>query len=194
MLISKNLCAAAFTIMITVAAAGFAAAPDAAHQQKNITIRQPSSMQIMQAPTVNNFRQIKNSCGYTLAVPVALGADTLADYPQASGPMMVFAKDKNTLLAINVIDDNDVVSYKPAQPLPDFSNKKILCKWQHPTASNWYCILSRHTDFIGDKMLLQAKSTHNSKTYELLYVFPFAQYETLLPQVLYSVNSFKYLD
>lgn len=195
MLTFKKLPAALLTAILTASAAvGFTAAPAPAHPSKNITIKQPSSQQVMQVPIVNNFHQVKNPYGYTLAVPAALGSHTLADYPQVNGPMMVFARDKNTLMAVNVIDYTDTVSYKPVQPLPDFSNKKILCKWQHPTTSGWYCTLSRHTDFIGDKMLLQAKSNHNGKTYELLYVFPFAEYEVLLPQVLYSVNSFKYLN
>lgn len=162
-------------------------------KHKNIITAKPASRQIMREPQIYDFYQSVNTAGgYALFIPKAFGSNTLADYPQVNGPMQVFAKDASTLMAVNVIDSMDTLHFQSAKPLPDFADKTVLCKWRHPTPAALYCTLSRHTDYNGDKLILQAKSTQQRKTYELLYLCPFNEYITLLPQILYSLNSFKY--
>lgn len=152
----------------------------------------PASKQELQPPRTSDFEWVVNKAGgYALAIPKAFGADPLADFPQAQGPMLVRAADNVQLMAVNIIDPMDKEHFRPEQPLPTFTNQQVFWKWTHSAWLDWQCSLSQQTDYYGEKMLLQAQAVHDGKTYELLYVFPAAQYRTCIPQALYSLNSFR---
>lgn len=159
----------------------------------NAVKQQPVSVQIMYPPQLAQFQQVTNASGsYTLLIPRIFGSNPLADFTQVNGPMLVYAADENTtMMAVNITDPMDFTHYKPLQSLPEADNKQVLEKWLHPSALNWHCTLSRQNDFNGDKLLLQAQTSVQNKNYELLYIFPFEKYNIFVPQVLYSLNSFK---
>ncbi len=159
---------------------------------KNALPPHPASKNILHQPQTQDFDWYLNAAGgYALALPKAFGSDPLSALPQAAGPMLVRAADNNLLLSVNIIDPQDTQHYQATQALPDFPDKKLLWKWPHSAWLEWNCSLSEHQDYYGQKLLLQAQSVHNGKTYELLYIFPAGQYATYLPQALYSLNSFR---
>lgn len=159
----------------------------------NAVKKLPASIKVMYPPQAAQFISVTNNSGsYALLIPRVFGSDPLAEFTNVEGPMLVYAADQNTtMMAVNIIDPMDFKHYKPIQPLPEPENKQILEKWLHPSPLNWHCTLSRQNDFNGDKLLLQAKTTVQNKNYEIIYIFPFEKYSVFVPQVLYSLNSFK---
>ena len=151
----------------------------------------PLPKQFLRTPQANDFVTANSAAGsYSLLLPQAFGSDPLAQLPAAQGAMLVRAASDTLLCAATVLDPTDTASYDARQPLPAYANKKLYCHWQHGTALVWDCTLSRHEDFYGDKLLLEASAKQNGKTYQLLYVMPTAQMRIYLPQALYSLNSF----
>lgn len=151
----------------------------------------PLPKQFLRTPQANDFVTANSAAGsYSLLLPQAFGSDPLAQLPAAQGAMLVRAASDTLMCAATVLDPTDTVSYDAQQPLPAYANKKLYCRWQHGTALVWDCTLSRHEDFYGDKLLLEASARQNGKTYQLLYVMPAEQMRIYLPQALYSLDSF----
>lgn len=152
----------------------------------------PLPKQFMRTPQAADFTTVTSaSGGYSIALPGAFGTDPLAALPQAEGAMCVRTADDDLMCAVTMLDAADSVSYNATQALPVYENKKIYWTWQHDATLTWNCTLSSHNDYHGDKMLLEAYSQQNGKTYQLLFVMPKARYTDLLPQAVYALNSFK---
>ncbi|MDO4922178.1 MAG: hypothetical protein Q4E64_10200 [Phascolarctobacterium sp.] len=151
----------------------------------------PLPKQFLRTPQPGDFVTANSAAGsYSLLLPQAFGSDPLEQLPSAQGAMLVRAASNTLMCAATVLDPTDTVSYDAQQPLPAYANKKLYCRWQHGTALVWDCALSRHEDFYGDKLLLEASAKQNGKTYQLLYVMPAEQTRVYLPQALYSLDSF----
>lgn len=151
----------------------------------------PLPKQFLRTPQASDFVTANSAAGsYSLLLPKAFGSDPLEQLPAAQGAMLVRAASNTLMCAATVLDPTDTVSYDAQQPLPAYANKKLYCRWQHGTALVWDCTLSRHEDFYGDKLLLEASAKQNGKTYQLLYVMPAEQTRVYLPQALYSLDSF----
>lgn len=154
----------------------------------------PLTKQFMRVPQNNDFTIISNvNGGYSIALPKAFGINPLADLPNTEGAMIVRIADNNLMLAVTVINSEDTISFNPIQNLPKYDNTKICLQWQHENTIIWNCCLQRHKDYYGDKVVLKANSQQPNKTYELIFVMPALEYDILLPQALYAINSFKLL-
>lgn len=152
----------------------------------------PLPKQFLRTPQAGDFISDESQTGgYSLLLPKVFGDDPLAQLPAAQGPMLVRTAGNTLMCAVTVLDPTDTASFNAQQPLPAYADKKLYCRWQHGTALVWDCTLSRHEDFYGDKLLLQASAQQNGKTYQLLYVMPAEQMRIYLPQALYSLDSFK---
>lgn len=151
----------------------------------------PLPKQYLRTPQTGDFvRTVSEAGAYSLLLPKGFGGDPLEQLPAAQGAMLVRAAGNTLLCAATVIDPADTVSYNARQPLPDYPDKKLYCRWQHGAELLWQCALSRHEDFYGDKLLLEASAQQKDKTYQLLYVMPAEQMRVYLPQALYSLDSF----
>ena len=158
----------------------------------NLVGKPPLPRQFMRTPQVNDFTIVSSEAGgYSMAVPKAFGKNPLADLPHAEGAMLVRTANNILMLAATVLDATDTASFKAAEALPVYENAKVYWQWQHGNKLIWNCRLSAHNDYHGNKLLLTAEATQNSKTYQLLYVMPAAQADNYLPQALYSLDSFK---
>ncbi len=185
-------CAAAAPAAAVSGTTKAAAAGSSIPVRKNAVKAPPVSRQELQPPQASDFEWVVNKAGgYALAIPKAFGGDPLAELPQAQGPMLIRAANNAQLMAVNIIDPLDKEHFRPEQPLPAFTNKQVFWKWTHSAWLDWQCSLAQQTDFYDEKLLLQAQAVHDGKTYELLYIFPSAQYRTCIPQALYSLNSFR---
>ena len=152
----------------------------------------PLPKQYLRTPQAGDFAAAESAAGgYCLLLPKAFGSDPLEQLPAAQGAMLVRTAGNTLMCAATVLDPTDTVSFDAQQPLPAYPDKKLYCRWQHGTALVWDCALSRHEDFYGDKLLLEASAQQNGKTYQLLYVMPAEQMRVYLPQALYSLDSFK---
>lgn len=149
----------------------------------------PLPKQYLRTPQAGDFVTVTNAKGgYSLAVPSSFGSDPLAQLPCAEGSMLVRTASDVLMLAATVLDAGDSTS-----PLPAYADAKLYCGWLHPGELNWDCRLSRHNDYHGDKLLLQAQAQQAGKTYQLLFVMPKAKQDIYLVQALYSLHSFKLL-
>lgn len=154
----------------------------------------PLPKQYLRTPQAGDFVTVTSALGgYSLAVPSSFGSDPLAQLPGAAGSMLVRTASDILMLAATVLDAGDSTSYKATEPLPAYADAKLYCGWQHPGKLNWDCRLSRHNDYHGDKLLLQAQAQQAGKTYQLLFVMPKAKQDSYLAQALYSLHSFKLL-
>lgn len=154
----------------------------------------PLPKQYLRTPQAGDFVTVTNAKGgYSLAVPSSFGSDPLAQLPGAAGSMLVRTASDVLMLAATVLDAGDSTSYKATEPLPAYADARLYCGWLHPGTVNWDCRLSRHNDYHGDKLLLQAQTQQAGKTYQLLFVIPKAKQDTYLAQALYSLHSFKLL-
>ncbi len=151
----------------------------------------PASRQFMRAPQAGDFTAAKSSAGYSIMLPAAFGTDPLAELPNAQGAMLVRSAGNTLLCAVTVLDAADTASFKNNEPLPAYTGKKIYLEWRQGAAPLWRCLLSRHKDFYGDKLLLEASTEQNAKIYQALYVMPAEKFASYLPQALYSLNSMK---
>lgn len=152
----------------------------------------PRPRQFLRTPQPGDFLEAHSEAGgYSLLLPKAFGDDPLAQLPSAQGAMLARTANDTLMCAATALDPADTVSYQAQQPLPSYDGKKIYARWQHGEALIWDCALSRHVDFYGDKLLLEAAAKQNGKTYQLLYVMPLKQLRVYLPQALYSLDSFK---
>lgn len=158
----------------------------------NLVGKPPLPRQFMRTPQVNDFKVVSSEAGgYSMAVPKAFGKNPLADLPQAEGAMLVRTASNILMLAATMLDAADTASFKATEALPVYENAKVYWQWQHGNQLIWTCRLSAHNDYHGNKLLLTAEAQQNGKTYQLLYVMPAAQADTYLPQVIYSLDSFK---
>lgn len=153
--------------------------------------QQPQSMHFMARPQPEQFTVVSNKAGYLVSVPKAFGSDPLSGFKGIEGPMLLYTANSTTVMAVNLIDPMDFEHYDPIQALPSLDNKQLLAKWLQPSFLNWQCELSRINDYRGDIMLLEGQSPSSHGTYEILFAFPFQQYDSLLPQALYTMNSFR---
>ncbi len=186
------ICAAAAPTTTAASTAKTTTAVSSIPVRKNAVKTPPVSRQELQPPQTSDFTWVVNKAGgYALAIPKVFGSDPLAELPQAQGPMLVHAASNAQLMAVNIIDPLDKEHFQSEQSLPDFPDKQVFWKWTHSAWLDWHCSLSQQTDYYGEKLLLQAQAVHDGKTYELLYIFPSSQYRTCIPQVLYSLNSFR---
>ncbi len=151
----------------------------------------PLPRQYLRTPQTGDFAAAASEAGaYSLKLPKVFGSDPLAQLPQAQDAMLVRTADNTLMCAATVLDPTDNISYQAQQPLPSYEGKKPYARWQHGAELIWDCVMSRHGDFYGDKVLLEATAKQNGKTYQLLYVMPLAQLRLYLPQALYSLDSF----
>ncbi len=158
----------------------------------NLVGKPPLPKQFMRTPQAGDFTNISSiSGGYSVAVPAAFGSDPLATLPQAEGAMLVRTASDDLMCAVTVLDAADTTSYNATQQLPQYENKHVYWTWQHDATLIWNCTLSSHNDYHGDKMLLEAQAEQNGKTYQMLFVMPMARFTDLLPQAVYSLNSFQ---
>lgn len=144
----------------------------------------------MRMPQAGDFVSVSSVAGgYSLLLPKAFGADPLADLPGVKDIMLTRIADNNLLCAATTLaaDTTDNKNY-----LPDYAGegKKVLLRWQHGVNFIWDCCLSKHVDFYGEKLLLEAGAEQSGKAYRLLYVLPKASLKTYLPQALQSLDSF----
>lgn len=152
----------------------------------------PLPRQFMRTPQATDFEQVTSvSGGYSLALPRIFGANPLSGLPQTEGAMLVRTAGNMLMCAVTMLDAVDTVSFDAQQPLPKYENTKVYLHWQHGTALLWSCTLSRQNDYHGDKMLLEAEATQNGRTYQMLFVMPAKRYTDLLPQAVYTLDSFK---
>ncbi len=155
----------------------------------------PLPKQFMRTPQSNDFTVISNINGnYGIALPKAFGVNPLADLVNTEGAMIVRIADNNLMLAVTVINSEDTISFNPIQNLPKYDNVKTCLQWQHENTIIWNCCLQRHKDYYGDKFILKANSNQSNKTYEIIFIMPAIEYDILLPQALYAMNSFYLLD
>lgn len=158
----------------------------------NLVGKPPLPRQFMRTPQATDFEQVTSvSGGYSLALPRIFGANPLSGLPQAEGAMLVRTAGNMLMCAVTMLDAGDTVSFDAQQPLPKYENTKVYLHWQHGTALLWNCTLSRQNDYHGDKMLLEAEATQNGRTYQMLFVMPAKRYTDLLPQAVYTIDSFK---
>lgn len=158
----------------------------------NLVGKPPLPRQFMRTPQAGDFTAVTSTNGgYSIALPSAFGTDPLAALPQAEGSMLVRTASDELMCAVTVLDPLDSNSYNANQPPPKYENKKAYWTWKQDAALTFSCTLSHHNDYHGDKMLLEAQAQQNGKTYQLLFVMPKARYTDLLPQAVYSLNSFK---
>lgn len=152
----------------------------------------PLPRQFMRTPQLSDFASMTSVAGgYSLSLPLAFGTDPLAGLPQTEGAMLVRTKDDTLMCAVNVIDPTDAVSFNAVQPLPTYENAKLHWSWQQEADLTWDVKLSSHSDFHGEKMLLEAQAQQAGKTYQMLFVMPSKRYTELLPQAAYALSSFK---
>uniref|UniRef100_UPI00307B17C9 hypothetical protein n=1 Tax=Phascolarctobacterium succinatutens TaxID=626940 RepID=UPI00307B17C9 len=158
----------------------------------NLVGKPPLPRQFMRTPQASDFISVSSEAGgYSMAVPKAFGKNPLADLPQAEGAMLVRTASNILMLAATVLDPADTASFKATEALPVYENAKVYWQWQHGNQLIWTCRLSAHNDYHGNKLLLTAEAQQNGKTYQLLYVMPALQADNYLPQVIYSLDSFK---
>ena len=158
----------------------------------NLVGKPPLPRQFMRTPQASDFISVSSEAGgYSMAVPKAFGKNPLADLPQAEGAMLVRTAGNTLMLAATVLDPADTASFKATEALPVYENAKVYWQWQHGNQLIWTCRLSAHNDYHGNKLLLTAEAQQNGKTYQLLYVMPALQADNYLPQVIYSLDSFK---
>lgn len=158
----------------------------------NLVGKPPLPRQFMRTPQATDFEQVTSvSGGYSLALPRIFGANPLSGLPQTEGAMLVRTAGNMLMYAVTMLDAGDTVSFNAQQPLPKYENTKVYLHWQHGTALLWSCTLSRQNDYHGDKMLLEAEATQNGRTYQMLFVMPAKRYTDLLPQAVYTLDSFK---
>lgn len=154
--------------------------------------KHPYPKYFMRVPQITDFNNINNTVGnYFISVPKSFGDDPLKGLPQAQGAMLLRTASENLMFAVTVLDPADTISFKNTQPLPSYNNKKVMLSWTHGNNLFWQCQLSRHIDYQGDKLLLEAQTNHNNKVYQMLFVIPFVKYNVFLPQALYTLNSFR---
>lgn len=154
----------------------------------------PQSQQYLRTPLPGDLAPVVSTDGgYSIALPLAFGSDPLADLPQARHIALLRAAHDTLYCAATLLDPTDTKSYQSAAALPSFEDKQVYARWQQDAALTWDCSLSRHNDYHGDKLLLEAQAQQNGKTYQLLYVLPYRQLATYLPQALYSLSSFQLL-
>lgn len=152
----------------------------------------PLPRQFMRTPQGSDFASVTSVAGgYSISLPLAFGTDPLAGLPQTDGAMLVRTKDDTLMCAVTVIDAADTTSFNAVQPLPTYEKAKVHWSWQQEAALLWNVKLSSHNDFHGEKMLLEAATEQNGKTYQMLFVMPAKRYTELLPQAVYALNSFK---
>lgn len=169
-------------------------AADKPKPKPSLVGKPPASKQYLRTPQAGDFATVTNAAGgYSIAVPKGFGSDPLAQLPGAAGAMLVRTVNDSLMLASTVLDAGDSTSYKATEPLPAYADARLYCAWQHPGAPGWECRLSRHNDYHGDKLLLQAQAQQAGKTYQLLFVLPKGRQDVYLPQALYSLHSFKLL-
>ncbi len=164
----------------------------------------PQSRQYMRVPVSGDFVSAASPAGYTIDLPTAFGEDQLAGYVQ--GPMLLRAKNDNLYATVSVQDPTATQAYLKAEPLPDYANKKILWQWvmdapapasaqvgSNPAKTDavWNCTLSTYSDYVGNKVILQAETEIAGKRYEQLYVMPADNMYTLLPQAMQALMSLK---
>lgn len=167
---------------------------DAAKPKPKLSLvgKPPLPRQFMRTPQATDFEQVTSvSGGYSLALPRIFGANPLSGLPQTEGAMLVRTAGNMLMYAVTMLDAGDTVSFNAQQPLPKYENTKVYLHWQHGTALLWSCTLSRQNDYHGDKMLLEAEATQNGRTYQMLFVMPAKRYTDLLPQAVYTLDSFK---
>ena len=175
----------------TVSITPKAAVPVKPKPQLKLVKPLPRPRQFMRTPQQMDFTQVSSSAGYSLAVHKAYGKNPLEGLPYAEGAMLLRSGGDTLLCAVNILDPADKTSFQSTLPLPAYTGKKVFTTWQQPGPQGWQCVLSQHKDYKGDKLLLQATSMANGKTYELLYVMPLAKFTHYLPMAIYSLNSFK---
>lgn len=153
----------------------------------------PPSQQFLPAPSPQSFQELYSRAGkYGLKLPKAFGSNPFADLKQLEDLAMVYTQG-NKLFAINFIDHSDTLHYRPTQPLPDFPEAKVILKWQQPTSSgqNWNCRLLHQQDFNGSFKILKATTKISGLSYEVMYLQPSKDFLKGLPEILYSLHSFK---
>lgn len=167
---------------------------DAAKPKPKLSLvgKPPLPRQFMRTPQATDFEQVTSvSGGYSLALPRIFGANPLSGLPQTEGAMLVRTAGNMLMCAVTMLDADDTVSFDAQQPLPKYENTKVYLHWQHGTALLWSCTLSRQNDYHGDKMLLEAEAMQHGRTYQMLFVMPAQRYTDLLPQAVYTLDSFK---
>lgn len=153
----------------------------------------PPSKQLLPVPSPQSFQELYSRAGnYGLKLPKAFGSSPLAELTPLDDLAMVHAQG-NKLFAINLIDHSDTLHYRPTQPLPDFSEARVVLKWQQPTTSghSWDCRLLHQQDFNGSFKILKASAKVSGLTYEVMYLLPSKDFMKDLPELLYSLHSFK---
>lgn len=152
----------------------------------------PATQAFMRAPQPDDFASaVSRSGGYELLLPKVFGSDPLAGLPALADAMLVRTAADNLLCAAVLLDVEDTTSYAAREDLPAYEGKKILLRWQQGEDFLWECSLSRHADYFGEKILLEARHAQGSRTWQLLYVLPRARLAEYLPQALQSLHSFK---
>lgn len=174
------------------AEAATSAQPAKAKARPSLVKNPPASVTYMRQPQGYGYSYITNSeGGYSVALPLSFGPDPLDGI--APGPMLVRCTNNNLMCAVTIVDPSDQLSYRADQPLPDYPDKTVKMTWPHRSGLNWNCKASIYDDYYGKKLIFEAESKLGSKTYQMLFVAPAEQLSTYLPQILYSLNSFKLL-
>ena len=158
--------------------------------KRQLVQKPPLPKMYMRIPQAMDFVSVNSAAGgYSLALPKAFGADPLADLPGVQDVMLTRIADDSLLCAATTFAAADADGQNK---LPDYANdnKKVLLRWQHGVDFIWDCCLSKHVDFYGEKIILEAKASQNNKIYQLLYVLPKKSLNTYLPQALQSLDSF----
>lgn len=158
--------------------------------KRQLVQKPPLPKMYMRIPQAMDFVSVNSAAGgYSLALPKAFGADPLADLPGVQDVMLTRIADDSLLCAATTFAAADADGQNK---LPDYAddNKKVLLRWQHGVDFIWDCCLSKHVDFYGEKIILEAKASQNNKIYQLLYVLPKKSLNTYVPQALQSLDSF----
>lgn len=158
--------------------------------KRQLVQKPPLPKMYMRIPQAMDFVSVNSAAGgYSLLLPKAFGEDPLADLPGVQDVMLTRIADDSLLCAAATFAAADADGQNK---LPDYAddNKKVLLRWQHGVDFIWDCCLSKHVDFYGEKIILEAKASQNNKIYQLLYVLPKKSLNTYLPQALQSLDSF----
>ncbi len=158
--------------------------------------RPPASINYMVPPQQQAFSLYRSKAGYQVLLSRDFGSDPLGYLPdsdQYSGTMLLRCQSEQQLLAFTCLDPGDSQAFSSITPLPVPEDGRLLSSWWHSSFLTWFCRLSYQQNYHGDRLLLEAQAPYQGKTYQALFLFPVADYGRLLPQALYSLNSFKVL-
>lgn len=152
----------------------------------------PESQNFFQPLTADRFNEVVSVSGrYSLQFPKSFGPNPFKHIEKLDDIALVRTNSK-LLAAINKLDLEDTLHYRPSQNFPSFPDTTAIMTWQQHASSGelWTCKLSRQKNYQENRLILLATTSAEAKGYELLFLIPKANYQVHLLEALYTINSF----